>query len=684
MAKNEYAYIKAMQDHFTASTKGVTHLFKVNVSPDDLWEMYLQGFPAEERQHYNCNACKSFIRKYGNVVTIDTQGRVSSPLWSAPVDSEHVGAFRLVESILLGASVSGVFYDSETIWGTPVNRDNVRKVNWEHLSVKPAGALVFRSRTETAGQAMAKKREEFQGIQRAITEFSKEVAQQALALATSGALRRGDLVRASLEWFIATQDAMRSAKGSAVAKLWLIVSTAPAGFCFIRSSLAGTLMQDIAEGRSAAEVKRRYEEKADPTNYQRAQVAPRAGNIAQAEDLVEKLGLATALERRYASVDELPLFWRSQKLAVEQKVAKGPVFGHLTPKVKEAESGGLEIPRTTMTWEKFRRTVLPAATAIEVLVPDSTQRFAGLVTAAHSDAAPILQWDRPEQRNPFSWYYADGVDASIRKRVMEAGGQVDNVDIRASLSWNTYTDLDLHCHGPAGVIYFGNKRDWYGGGLDVDMNIRPDTLKPVENIRWPKGSAPDGQYEFRVHNYTSRAEANPFQVELELFGEVYLVGGVAPTRSAYYSVASFTVKNGAVVGKPILHLPQKAASNAVTTWGLTPRSWARVQGLCLSPNLWSEEDAERARSGKHVFFLLEGCQDNNKGTGRGFFSEFLVNDLKPVRATLEAYTANADLHQAPDDNPACGLGMSDASEWNLTVRVQTPAGSRLVLIDRWD
>lgn len=690
MANNEYAYIQAMRDNFAQATKGVKSLFVADVDKDRLWQAYLLGFPESERQHYNCNACKSFIRHYGPAVIIDATGQISSPFWSAQVDAEHDLAFYNLNAMVRRASVSGILLSDETSWGTAKNMDGRTGHVWEHLSVTPPNSLVYRSRTKTPDQAMAEKKEEHKALRRALADFSLSTVEQALNLATSGALRRGDLVKAALGWFLEVKQDQERNRATIDNRLWLTVASAPAGFCYIRSSLAGSLMSDIQEGYNAADVKRRYEDKADPSQYQRAQVAPKAGNIAQAEKVIADLGLETALERRYAMASELPLFWRSHKLAAEQKVSQGPVFGHLKPKVKEATSTGLEIPAVKMTWDKFKRTVLVDALSMEVLVPRTTERFAGLVTAADPDAAPILQWDGLEKRNPVSWYYADGADASIRKRVKDAGGQVENVDVRISLAWNTYTDLDLHCSGPKGYIYFGTKRDSAGGYLDVDMNVSADTLEPVENIRWQKGCAPNGNYEVAVNNYTNRASSNPYKVELEIFGRVFTVSGNSDARSnptvRKGDVATFQIYNGKLVEGSVKsrHSIVEGGAN-VGSWGLTSGQWVPVNGLCLSPNLWNVEDPERVRSGKHVFWLLDGCQDNNEGVGRGFFSEFLIGDLKPIRATLEAYSANAKLWPAPNGaSPACGLGMSDAGDWNLTVRVQTKTGTRTVLIDRWD
>jgi len=121
------------------------------------------------------------------------------------------------------------------------------------------------------------------------------------------------------------------------------------------------------------------------------------------------------------------------------------------------------------------------------------------------------------------------IDAEIRRRVLQAGGQHDNVDVRVTLVWDNRNDLDLHVTAPSGeVIFFGHRVSACGGGLDVDRNINGETITPVENIRWPKGSAPEGRYRVMVRNYRfyDPAAPTPFRVEVESAGELQMFEGV--------------------------------------------------------------------------------------------------------------------------------------------------------------
>jgi uncharacterized protein YegL len=94
--------------------------------------------------------------------------------------------------------------------------------------------------------------------------------------------------------------------------------------------------------------------------------------------------------------------------------------------------------------------------------------------------------------------------AEFRSRLQREGAK--SGDVQISLLWNNYNDLDLHVICPSGEeIYFAHKKSNCGGELDVDMNISPTSVEPVENVYWPSGGAPFGNYQVFVNHYRNHA-----------------------------------------------------------------------------------------------------------------------------------------------------------------------------------
>ncbi len=128
------------------------------------------------------------------------------------------------------------------------------------------------------------------------------------------------------------------------------------------------------------------------------------------------------------------------------------------------------------------------------------------------------------------------IDREVQARLERLGGRFKDVDLRATLVWNTRDDLDLHVKTPDGDhIYFAQRQSRCGGELDVDRNVRGDDPKPVENIRWASGQAPTGQYEVWVHLYRYWESRGPveFTLHIDNGGELSeFTGTVSGTSSS--------------------------------------------------------------------------------------------------------------------------------------------------------
>lgn len=680
-----HKFENAIKDRFNRLVLKDIPLFKTNVSKEDLWDAYLENIPEEARQHYNCNECKHFITKFGSLVMLDPYAKKISPIWNeVEVPEFFKNSVKALRELVEKADIRTQFIAEKRTLG-------VRKTGeWTHLSTTLPENYVYinKSRLLTEGQVMAEKKEHFGMLSRALHEYSLDTVNKAITLLESNTLYRGDKVLGRAKWFKELKEMVVKTADQNKRKniIWLAVAIAPTGYCAVKSSMIGSLLDDIEEGAlSYDSIKRRFDEKMNPANYQRSQSDPTSNQLYEAEKVINKLGLADSLARRYAAYEELPneeFLWKPKRF--EKNMASNTntssVFGHL--KAVDAKTTSVldnsNLPTTIMTWDKFSRTILSEAITLEALV-DDPNRFVALVTAYNPEAENIFTWN-----NPFSWYYHGGADAEMKKRIEAAGGKHENNIIRCSLMWEGATDLDLHCINPMGNhMYYriGCRKDSYGGYLDLDMNgMDKHSIHPVENMRWAD-RAPEGHYRFYVNNYIVRQnqiEGTPYIAELEVNGQVYTCHGDPLKSGRNRDAFEFDYYNG-----QISNLKTGGASSVSNSsmWNTERNTFVKVKGIITSPNLWGEKG--NVNSGNHRFFLLEDCVDSSEGLGRGFFNEMLKPELREIRKTLEAYTAQTPI-AGQDIANACGLGFSTNRDWNLTLRVKTKDSTRLIKIDRFD
>lgn len=428
-------FLSATRTHFAATVGTSPRLFTTDAA--GLWEAYLANAPPDARQSRTCNCCRAFITRFGGLVSISEGGETTSAVWPKEAPPAYADSVAAMSKIVSRAKVTGVFRSKDKSWGTP------KTGVWTHLALAAPANILSTSVVSTPHQEMASKTEEYGMLERSLADFGVDTVRQAVSLLSTEALYRGEKCLGVAKWLLELHEALASTKNArAKANIqWLAVAKAPPGYCHVRSGMIGTLLEDIAAGLPFDVVKRKFAEKMNPLQYMRPQAPPSDGNVAQAEKIVEALRGAGALDRRFAKLADIQALWLPK--SVEAEPAKGGVFGHLIDRSLARPLQSVA-PAVTMTWVKFRDTVLPSAEAIEFLVPHERRSYTAMVTATNPEAPCLLQWD-----NHVSHYvYANG---SLPSQWNLTAGRYHRVTAVSLRSW-MWGSRPLE-HQGAGVVF---------------------------------------------------------------------------------------------------------------------------------------------------------------------------------------------------------------------------------------
>lgn len=466
---------------FTSETAhGTEPVFDVLQSTDEraqLWRTYQRLFPpGAVRQHHNCQACRRFVQRYGGLVTVKPDGRVCSAVWPVgegnnPYLQISAGMNIAVSRFIRRGQITP-FVTNDTMLG------ETDSSGWTHFVLSIPENMRYKGPLEPH-EVVAQKQQDMLTVRRAMIRYTPPPLRD---LHTILQMAGGHCTKLlpQIQWMLdlhalLARQTRERAHGAPL--LTRAIMLAPAGFCHPTSGAVGALMDLLKDGASHKAVVDRAQQLLDPGTYQRPQAAPKAGTIDAAEKLVLKMGIERSLERRHATLSDVPnraIYWGARPQTPAP--AKG-VFAALrttsVPKLSDAL-----LPPKTMSWARFVRDVLSTAERVEALVPVRGPFFS-LMTAAHRDAPPILKWDNERARNPVSWYvYSMGSTASSFNLTANQWVEVDYM-LRRPDQWGVAPHLDT-----SGAIMFvlHGARDTYHPGLALFPEIIKSDLHGVRSV----------------------------------------------------------------------------------------------------------------------------------------------------------------------------------------------------------
>ena len=288
-------------------------LFRTGVEKDDLWSTYLQSFPEgtnpifRERTEYDCTCCKQFIRAIGDVVAI-IDGKLVS-LWDAVIDDPAYSVVAQAMSKLVKAhAITGPFYHYERTAGTDKTfeeRVGLTAVAWSHFHVNiPAKFVLPKSEIPSKVGEQHTLAEVFM---RSLSVLSMDSVNTVLELIEQGTLYRGEEHLAAVKAFKKAKQEFDKFKNIEEFRLyvWTVLSDTNIAVARFRNTVIGTLVSDLSEGADLEQAVKSFESKVAPTNYKRPTALITKAMIENAKEKIAQLGLTSALDRRYAKVEDL-------------------------------------------------------------------------------------------------------------------------------------------------------------------------------------------------------------------------------------------------------------------------------------------------------------------------------------------------------------------------------------------
>lgn len=670
-----------LREHFNEMVKDVDHLFEVAVDKDELWNLYLDSFPAgtneiyRERREHDCSCCRQFIKAIGNAVVI--RNNQITTIWDFRTDdSTYQPVLDALSNFIKSHAVSDIYVSKFKKIGTLQNYEeleNGKVKEWSHFYLELPDKFVDKS-NRSEGDIKGGFRDTKNVFKRSLDEITMDAIDTILELINSNTLYKGEEWKGVLGEFKKYKKEYDKLTSDFEKDNYAWEQSVKAGITIgrIRNHSIGTLLVNVSEEMDLDTAVKKYEQIVAPANYKRPKAIYTKKMLEDAKKTITELGYLDSLQRRFANLDDITVnnILFSNRDATKRIVGADDIFGEMGKDVAVNPRKFSKVDEISAT--DFIDKVIPTAKEVEVFVENKHDKnFVSMIAPCNKEAKTMFKWN-----NGLSWAYTGNItDSDMKQNVKAAGGNVDGV-LRFSIQWNESgkdnSDLDAHCIEPTGnEIYFGNCRkpemSKLGGQLDIDIT-QPNTQMAgkasVENITWlDKSRMKPGVYKFFVNQYAARGSKG-FKAEVEFDGEIYSFEYNRPV-SGNVQVAEVTMdNNGNFTIKEKLSGSSTISSRNI--WGVNTNQFVPVSVISYSPNYFDEQDGIGHR---HLFFFLKDCVNTEEPNG--YYNEFLKNELTEHKRVFEALGAKCHVEDAEDQLSGIGFSMTKRAELIVKVKGAT-------------
>ena len=397
---------------------------------DAIFDTFTESLPLHHRRVMNCQACRRFMRQYGDLCVVGDDGSAIPLSW--PLSIEVVPAYyRLAVTNVLklfkGKEVGDEFKlpkGKGGILGIPTTG------GWRHMSIELENVPVSRTYVDSQDTSTS-----FTMLDRILQDNTPEIIAKVSHLVLTDQLPYATSHKAPLEWLQSTAEKLAAQQLDTVQRKNLVTRYSREAFvgCLssLRGGLLGYLFECVREGQTFEALKQNWETKAGPTVYLRPTAAPTAGNIQTAERIFANMGYSEEdLKRVFLTLDEVPqsgILWPpaatnptegpsdetpppppySTTPTPEPKPKPQGIFSSLLP-IRDSQP----IPKTPpyasapikdVTFRHFALRILPTAQNIHILPTAPKTRAYFFTRSTKTDAKPIFTFHN-EGSHTASWY----------------------------------------------------------------------------------------------------------------------------------------------------------------------------------------------------------------------------------------------------------------------------------------
>ena len=723
---------KVLQKQFSKMCE-TGRLFRAKVGGEDIWKAYLKGFGEDpifrdpSTSVHNCNACHSFIRRYGNIVAINPETLQTMTLFDldpTEVPDEYKKSIQDMSALIRKSEVADIFVETFSYLSDPkihyeldgeveesqskfalgiarnIKRYTaVEAATFPNAGIKPNQTVVFNHFFITIPKEFidfsGNSREMLESVprdimsvfERGLKEISPDTMEAVLDLEAQGSLLNG----ASYKNIVvkALKCAREYEKLPAELRrnyCWLKSLEWGPGAKF-RGTAIGTLMVDLTEGKEINAACEAFNRMVDPANYKKAKAPITQKQIEEARKFVEENGYEDSFERRCATIADINvseiLHTNADASDAKTKISLFDGVKSTAPtRHKKSEFDKVE----EVPVEKFMTDILPRCSSVEVYLTGKHKgNFMTLLTSCNKDSKRIFKWD-----NNFSWTYTGNLagKSQLKDAVIKAGGRVGV--IRFSHSWNELERneslMDAHVFMPGD--HYGNANasldrdgvhNFYPQGQRVGWNQRKDTLSGgVQDV-----------------DYTSQAPVGYVPVENITFPDISKM----PEGKYYYKIHNWNFRRTSGKGKAEIEFDGQIYQYIYPA--LKHHEWCTVAIVTLKDGKFSIEhklplvDFEDKEEGeifgldtgkfhkvsliclspnfwgghgignKHYFFCLKDAKSPEKI--RSIHNEFLSEDLMKHRKVMEVLGNGLQVEST--DGQLSGLGFNSTVRDELIVKL---------------